>query len=257
MENLAAAINDAADVALSNAMYRYTFGIVGNGEGGLEGRGIGTGIGVSWRGQFLILTAAHTMETTAYEQLYILLPHESLVTPSSSIRTDWTLPASIGNTRVQFNDPQVLLDSDRDLAAFVLPSQALEQARRHFYSLDDSQTTPQPVAQIGFLGYPKATRLPVGLNFVATPYSSCGLMVAVPDGSDPDSQIAISYPPTTSVDPHGVSGSGLWLPTSVTEGLWTPEVSLVGLVTHYDPQPQVLLGYRVEELVTFLKTNLV
>ena len=62
MENLAAAINDAADVALSNAMYRYTFGIVGNGEGGLEGRGIGTGIGVSWRGQFLILTAAHTME---------------------------------------------------------------------------------------------------------------------------------------------------------------------------------------------------
>ncbi len=236
-------------------MYRYTFGIVGNGKGGLEGGGLGTGIGVSWRGHFLILTAAHTMETTAYEQLYILLPHESLVTPASSIRTDWTLPPSIGNTRVQFNDPQVLLDSDRDLAAFVLPSQDLEQARRHFYILDESQTTPPPVTQIGFLGYPKATRLTMGLNFVATPYSSCGPMMAVPPGNDPDSQIAISYPSSASVDPHGVSGSGLWLPTCATVGLWTPEVSLVGLITHYDPQPQVLLGYRVEELVTFLKTH--
>ena len=253
MENVERQVNEAADVALTNAMYRHTFGIVGDGGSGHMGRGVGTGVGVFWNGTFLILTAAHTVQTTPNEQLFFLLPHDSVVFQGSSIYSQ-TPPCNV-SMRVQLESQQSFLDDKNDLAAFVLPEQTEEKAKRHFYLLGDSHTTPQAARQIGFLGYPGATRRPVGLNFMATPYSSFGKMVAVPEDCNPDSQIAISYPASCSVDPHGLSGSGLWISGSSSGALWTPGISLVGLVTHFDPKPQILLGLRVEELVSFLKAN--
>jgi hypothetical protein len=35
--------------AMAQAMFPFTFGIVGDASGGREGRGLGTGIGVRWR----------------------------------------------------------------------------------------------------------------------------------------------------------------------------------------------------------------
>jgi hypothetical protein len=247
-------VNEAADEALTNAMYRYTFGIIGNGVFGLEGRGIGTGVGVLWNSTFLILTAAHTMQTTPNEQLYFLLPREAVAFLGSGIYSEG--PPSDITKRVQLQTQQFALDDERDLAAFILPEQTEEQARRHFYLLDTSHTSPQVAKQIGFMGYPEATRLPAGANFMATPYSSFGEMVAVPNDCSPDSQMAVSYRTSGSVDPHGLSGGGLWMPTSPAGALWTPAISLVGLVIQVDPEPQVLLGLRVEELVRFLETNL-
>ena len=49
-------LNKVADLAVTNAMSRYTFGIIGNGKDGSEGKGIATGIGVLWKGTYLILT---------------------------------------------------------------------------------------------------------------------------------------------------------------------------------------------------------
>jgi hypothetical protein len=71
-------VNEAATEALANAMYRYTFGIISDGKGHAEGRGLGTGIGIVWNGVHQILTAAHTMETTPSDRLYMLLPSESV-----------------------------------------------------------------------------------------------------------------------------------------------------------------------------------
>ncbi len=247
-------VNVAADEALTNAMYRHTFGIVGDGKLGLEGHGVGTGIGVVWKSTFLVLTAAHTMETTPNERLFFLLPQEVVVFQGSSIHSQMTLPAV--SKRVQLESQQSFLDDQKDLAAFVLPEQTDEQAKQHFYLLDDSHTTPQTAKQIGFVGYPGETRQPVGSNFMATPYSSFGEMVAVPAGFDPTSYISINYPTSQSVDPHGLSGCGLWIPEkSSEEKLWTPKIRLAGLVRKWDAQAQVLIGYRVEELVSFLKTN--
>jgi len=78
-------ISEAATEALSNAMYRYTFGIVGHGLRGAEGQGLGTGVGMFWENTYMIVTAAHTIEITPYEQLYFLLPDESLQFQGSSI----------------------------------------------------------------------------------------------------------------------------------------------------------------------------
>jgi hypothetical protein len=53
--------------AFTNAMYRHTFGIITDRGTGAGGQNLGTGIGVFWKGTYLILTAAHTMEGFPYD----------------------------------------------------------------------------------------------------------------------------------------------------------------------------------------------
>ena len=239
-------------MALTNAMYRHTFGIVGDDRSGLEGRSLGTGIGVFWKGTFLLLTAAHTVETTPNQQLYFLLPHDTVVFQKDYIHSQTPLPAI--SRRVQLESQRSFLDDD--LASFVLPEQREENAKQHFYPLDDSHTTPLAARQIGFLGYPGVMSQPVGLNFMALPYSSFGEMAPVPPGYDPSSHIAVSLPTSQSIDPHGLSGCGLWITEHDSkEILWAPRLRLLGLVYLWEPQYQVLIGYKVERLVSFLKSN--
>ncbi|MGH9447715.1 MAG: hypothetical protein ACRD3O_18630 [Terriglobia bacterium] len=149
-----------------------------------------------------------------------------------------------------------MADNGEDIAGFVLEEQVHEQGQLHFYHLNDSHLTPPVAKQVGILGYPGATRLPVGQNFMATPYVSFGEMVDVPSGRDPNSRLAIRYPTAHSIDPHGLSGCGLWVTAQRPAGeLWTPTLSLVGLVTDWLAQPQLLIGYRVEELIRFLDSK--
>jgi len=256
MDDVESRVNEAADAALTNAMYRYTFGIVGNGIGGVVGQGIGTGVGVCWKGTYLIVTAAHTMQTTPNQSQFFLLPDESVNIQGSSLNSE-PPPVNVQG-RVQLESQQSLLDDDRDLAAFIVPEQMEEQGRRHFYNLDDGHNTFNLARkQIGFLGYPSAARQQVGSNFMATPYGSFGDLVDAAQGVDSDSQVAVSYPASNSVNAHGLSGCGLWMPEEAPEAkLWTPGVILVGLVTDLDPKSQILIGYRVEELVDFLRITL-
>jgi hypothetical protein len=78
----------------------------------------------------------------------------------------------------------------------------------------------------------------------------------LPVRADPNSRISIRYPASHSVDPHGLSGCGLWVAENNLAGeVWTPAVSLIGLVTDWFAQDQLLVGYRIEELIKFLKTK--
>jgi hypothetical protein len=257
MDNVEQQINTAADMAIVNAMYRYTFGIVANGKGASVGRGLGAGVGVLWRNSFVVVTAAHTMETTPDEDLFFLLPSESIQVEGSGISAH---PAQVTvKRRVQLERQNAFLDDERDLAAFILPNQIHETASKHFYYLDDLHKTPSNEKQVGFLGYPEDTRRTVGSAFMATPYPSFGEMVAQPLEWNGDIQIGVRYPfpSAQTVDPHGLSGSGLWIsgcdPSAI---LWRPSISLIGLVTHFDPKAQVLIGYRVETLIDFLQSIL-
>lgn len=249
-------LNTAADLATINAMYRYTFGIVANGKGVSVGRGLGAGVGVLWRDSFIIVTAAHTMETTPDEHLFFLLPSDNLQVEGSDISAHPT-PVTV-RRRVQLEHQNAVLDEERDLAAFVLPDQVHETASKHFYRLDELNKTPSSEKQVGFLGYPEDTRRAVGTAFMATPYPSFGEMVnQLSDDWNRDIQLGVRYffPSAHSVDPHGLSGSGLWVSQLDPEArLWQPNITLIGLVTHFDPKAQLLIGYRVETVVDFLKT---
>jgi len=247
-------LNEAATEALANAMYRYTFGIIGSGKGGSPARTLGTGVGVYWQGRYLILTASHTMQETPDERVSFLLPDTSLVVESSDVSTE--RQAVRVRKAFQLENPHALLaEDDEDLAAFLLEHQMHEEGRSHFYHLDESFATPETATQVGLLGYAGATRLSVGTNFMATPYVTFGEMANL---LSPESKthMSITYAVPRNVDPHGLSGSGAWIQTERTEGVvWTPKISLVGLVTEHDPQRHVLTGYRVEEIVQFLKTK--
>ncbi len=246
-------LNEAATEALPNAMYRYTFGIVGNGKTGGEGQGLGTGIGILWRNTHLILTAAHTMHTTPYESLFFLLPDEGVRFEGSSITPQ--LAPFTARKRVLLDNPHSLLSEDEDLAAFILPNQVYEKGQRHFYDLDPSRSAPMGAQQFGFLGYPGSARLAVDKNFMATPYVSFGTQAVMPEGYDPRTRIAISYPATASIDPHGLSGGGIWLPTARPDTvLWTPEIFLTGLITNWEPSAEALIAYRLETLIAFLNS---
>jgi hypothetical protein len=106
------------------------------------------------------------------------------------------------------------------------------------------------------MGYPAATSMQVGDGFMATPYVSFGSLSSLTLEGNLEFQMAISYPTTNSVDPHGLSGCGLWAANQISTGaLWTPGISLAGLVTHWDARNQVLIGFTARALLRFLESK--
>jgi len=250
----ASKINEAATAALGNAMYRFTFGIIGDGKFGAEGRGLATGIGLFWKNTYLILTADHAIRETPYERVYFLLPDEALQVAGSDI-TSGQNPVRV-TKRFELEKPATISAENDDLAAFILDRQAQETGQNHFYYLNEKQATPSVAEHVGVLGYPSATRLPVGANYMATPYLAFGELGHAPSGFDnAESRISISYPTAITVDSPGLSGSGLWIPIDSGGVIWTPGITLIGLVTHRDLDHQVLVGYKVEKLIEFLRAN--
>lgn len=245
-------VNEVAMVALGNAIYHYTFGIVGDGGFGAEGRSIATGIGLHWKGTYLIVTAAHVVHQTPQERLYFFIPSSAMHFSESPITA--TPPTCEMAPRFVLARPDLAFHDEWDLAAVRLDATQPEDGAAHFYELDDLHTTPSDARQIGFLGYPQDTRVPtIGKSFMATPYLDFGQRLDTSGGLDQRQDLVVSYPPNNSIQPYGLSGSGLWVFPLPTKKIWTPAISLVGLITQYDPKINGLIGYKVEKLIQFLK----
>lgn len=186
--------------------------------------------------------------------MYFLLPDEAVPLVDSDIISG--VKSFRVRKRFELERPETICADNDDLAAFILKQQILETGQNHFYRLDENQATPVVAEQVGVLGYPGATRLPVGTNYMATPYLAFGKLCQSPSVFDSkESRVSISYPTNLTVDPHGLSGSGLWIPTDYEGVVWAPKVTLIGLVTHHDADSQVLVGYTVEKLIEFLSAN--
>lgn len=235
-----------AATAMAYAMYPYTFGIVQDDGHGNEGRDIGTGIGLRWRGHHVILTAAHTVQQTPENRFFL---------PSDELQIAET-PSAADPNRVQFRErvllekPKILL-ADDDLAAIMLPEQTKETSERHFYELEGEHTSPQTGSSTAVMGFPAARVQALGENYFASPYHDCGAVAPLPPNEDPSLRIAVTYSSSDYVDPRGLSGSGIWY--AMPEGkVWAPQLRLAGLVSHYDDVSKTLLGYKVEVLTSFL-----
>jgi hypothetical protein len=234
--------------AIAQSMFRYTFGIVGSGRFGTEGRGLGTGFGVIWRNRCLILTAAHTLQTTPHDQLYFFLPPDTLQFGDGSLDRK----KQVIQKRFTLDNPEVLLAENEDIAAIVLPRQSEETIHDHFIEVAESDTSPSVGTQVGYLGFPAVCKVPFGRNFMAQPYSDFGEIC--PQTANDEDTVVITYERATELDPHGLSGSGIWHSRSSGK-IWAPRLALAGMVTHYDEEAKLLAGYRIETLVRFLKTN--
>jgi hypothetical protein len=247
-----AKLGHLAGLAMAQGMYPYTFGIVGDGIHGDQGKSLGTGIGVQWGSTSLILTAAHTLETTPYDRMYFFLPMGSLEFVESAASAD---PS---RTKLQYRNelvsPKVVLDeTGEDIAAVLLPTQSHETIRDHFYPLVENQVLPAVVSEVGYLGYPGVRALPYGKNYMVSPYHDFGNVAVGGTNHNTRKEILIEYRPA-EIDPHGLSGSGVWYSQSAG-AVWAPRVALAGLLTQYDSSERMLIAYRVEALVEFLKVH--
>lgn len=235
---------------MAQGMFTYTFGIVADSQGS-EGKGLGTGVGITWQGKYLIATAKHVIEDTPPERIYYLLPGDSLQVEDSSASIDWTRCKL--RVRHSLENPRILYSSD-DLAAIVLPEQLEEAGKGHFYELDELHATPSVNTTIGYLGYPSACARAFGENYAAAPCHSFGEIRTPTCDYDLSCEFAIAYNPGPDLDPRGFSGSGAW--HSRSEGrIWSPRVCLAGLITHYYRESQVLICCRIERLTSFLSQN--
>ena len=258
MTNKADEVNEAATEALGNAMYRYSFGIVGSGRDGTEGVSLATGVGLLWKGTYMVVTAAHTMEVTPHEKLYFLLPGESVQFEHSTILPR-PLPVQIRRRLVLENPQSLLAENGEDLAAFILEEQEQELGQRHFYPLSESSVSLElepSHTQVGVLGYPGVTRVAIGDNFMATPYLTFGEAAPLPSGYNSQSHVSIRYPAAHTVSPRGLSGGGFWVADADSrDKLWMPSIRLIGLATVWMPQLELLIGYSIAEVIRFLMTK--
>ena len=103
------------------------------------------------------------------------------------------------------------------------------------------------------MGYPGVYAQPIGENFIVSPFNGFGRTVKEYKSPDPVNEyveVFVEYRPGADVDPHGLSGSGIWYSESCG-GVWSPNLGLAGVVTAYNADDNQLIGYKVETLVGF------
>lgn len=81
-----------------NAMSRYTFALIQPSKHGLENQEIATGVGVKWRGRYLILTAGDVVDHCPEDTLRFFLPAREIQFAPQEPQTKLSLelPASRG-----------------------------------------------------------------------------------------------------------------------------------------------------------------
>lgn len=246
-----------AGQAMAHAIYPFTWGLVQNSFAGEEGKELGCGVSIQWQGSFLILTAAHVVEKTPEDQLYYFPPADNLQMVTS---LDDLEPEKLRHVeRMMLAKPKVtLLDAsgDLDLAAIRLSKQRPDYAERNFYSLDYGHSSPALGRSVAYLGYPGAKVIPYGKNFAISPFHAFGTVIVGDTCPHDDGQLAMSYQPGREVHPAGLSGSGIWFASEpAVEGkLWAPRVRLGGIITNYCAADSVLIGYRIETVIAFLRS---
>ena len=203
-----------------------------------------------------MLDTRRTIESTPHERTYFLLPAERLEIGESVHEINQRNVRY--QIRQQLSKMQVLLDSaGEDLAAVILPKQQDDCAENHFYKLESGCFAPGMRTEVGYLGYPGALASPFGRNYAVGPFVGFG---SICDGAalhNPDIEFVLEYRPAAevgehNVDPHGLSGSGVWYCSQASAVVWSPIIFLGGLITRYHESSRALRCYRIEAIVDFL-----
>ncbi len=149
---------------VASSMSRFTFGIVQPSKRGVENQELATGVGVKWNGMHLILTAEHVVRECPEETLRFFLPAKNI---EFAMSADPRPPAEVRTLMELANPTTPILADDLDLAVIKLSVQT--GAAECFVPLQNTDTSPKDGAEVGVFGYPRAAKIPLDANFIASP----------------------------------------------------------------------------------------
>ena len=233
---------------VASAMSRHTFALVQPSQRGSENQEIATGVGVKWKGKYLVLTAGHVVDYCPEDTLRFFLPARDIeFAPDGPVR-EISL-ALRGLVELRNPTPSVFADHPVDLAAIILPPQP--NAEKCFAVIDEDATMPAEGAQVGILGYPGAIKIPIGKNYMASPEHFFGPL-------DATGKLCQHEPPQDFTVPYemphranGYSGSGVWYFPS--EPIWSPQPRLCGILVTECTADKVVCGFGIGTIIRFLR----
>lgn len=238
---------------IEEALYWHTVGIVAD-----SGRSTGTAVAIRFNRHTVFLTANHVIEGTGDEDLgFFFRP------PGTLRRTDWWQnqpPSGRIAAAVRVKIFQRFPHPKLDLAALVVCPLLDQAVNVRFFDLPDAAKLSRPLPSVAAIGFPADTKQelsPVAAAVAAAPIwgnVECGKHWR-PDGYRPRSHLLLRFLPASfGRHPGGFSGAGVWYHEPAPKpGLWTPNLALAGIVTHYYPGKQILLIQRVERVAEFLR----
>jgi hypothetical protein len=239
---------------VEEALYWHTVGVLTS-----SGTGIGTAAAIRWNKHCLFVTANHVISDTADTDLRFYFR------PSGTMkRAIWSsLPAPIPSG-VGFTPPTAVMSFDRfvarnvDLAALIVSPTLEDQVNVKFHDLAASPKLPRPMREpVQAIGYPSDS---LKLFSPSSPtVAACSIFGSLdltwrPQDFKPRRDLLLKFPGANEgVHPGGFSGAGVWYhkPTPKPR-VWSPNLALAGIVTHYYKGHARLLILRVEKIVGFL-----
>ncbi len=241
---------------LEEALYWHTVGILAD-----SGANLGTALAVRWNKQCIFLTANHVIQTTRDKDLRFYFRPSGTV-----VRGEW---GSVPSGVVQLQLPTEITIFDRfeargtDVAALIVSPILEDQVNVRFHDLSRNPKLPRPFLEpVAAIGYPADSHKQLAPNFAAIGASSIWGNVDTgkdwrPDDFRPRSELLLKFGPAElGRHPGGFSGAGIWYHKLTPKpGIWSPNLALAGICTHYFPRRMLLLITRVERLLQFAGTN--
>ena len=249
--------NEAHFHALEEGMARHTVMISMS-----RGQEVGTGTLLSCGSTNLILTANHNLQEPHLSELRFGFNHGGNLqaVASSEMATKKPLPYYA----LKFRDgDEIFRDEKNDVAALILHPTEKPRGVAGFYNTSALKPLTIPDGKsVVFLGFPVGNSADIGPGKkLVSPVSdhlrydsTLNQSQYLPSSYNPDYQFLLKYKLIEDgLLPHGFSGAGVWCPLEPKGAVWTPDLILMGVITSYLRQQQllVLAGLRaVMELLS-------
>jgi hypothetical protein len=237
---------------IEEALYWHTAGVVTD-----LGNGLGTATTIRFRNHCFLLTANHVVENTFDKDLrFFFRP------PGTLKRSDWWQKNPMVG---RFEGAQAIDIFHRfrhpkaDVAALVVSPVLPDQCNVRFFELGDVAQLPRPLSSVAAIGFPVDSRQHLGRATFVAAHPLWGNVERGrhwrPTDYRPRRNFLLRFlPATEGRHPGGYSGAGVWCHRSTPKpGLWSPNIALAGMITHYFPRQQFLLIERIETLLSFLR----
>ena len=238
---------------IEESLYWHTVGIVAD-----SGAGLGTSVAVVWNNHRILLTARHVVQTTIDDHLrFFFRPSGTL------LRGEW---GEVPPDKLRVSPParieifQRFENADLDIAALFVSPELEHSVNVRFHNLGEAPKLPRPIPpSVAAIGYAADSQTELAPN--ASAIAAVRLWGNLdqgrgwrPDDFRPRSQLLLEFLPAQfGRHPGGFSGAGIWYhkPTPAP-GVWSPNLAMAGICTHYFPRRHRLLILRVERIVAFL-----